>query len=109
MYTVPSEQFPIPPPHTHTHTHTHSQSNGTEERSSPVSPSLPPDWTEHKTSSGHLYYYNTSTGQSSWTRPSETADSTAENTKSQLEVCTHCHYLTSIISNVYKFTVSVYY
>ena len=31
---------------------------------------LPPDWTEHKAPSGHSYYYNAETKQSTYTRPS---------------------------------------
>ncbi|GLA81247.1 hypothetical protein AtubIFM56815_004889 [Aspergillus tubingensis] len=32
-------------------------------------PPLPPGWTEHKAPSGHLYYYNSQTKQSTYTRP----------------------------------------
>lgn len=32
-------------------------------------PSLPAGWTEHKTSSGQIYFYNAASGQSSWSRP----------------------------------------
>ncbi|RHZ54367.1 FF domain protein [Aspergillus thermomutatus] len=32
-------------------------------------PPLPPGWTEHKAPSGHLYYYNAETKQSTYTRP----------------------------------------
>ncbi|KAJ5173298.1 hypothetical protein N7492_005891 [Penicillium capsulatum] len=32
-------------------------------------PPLPPGWSEHRAPSGHLYYYNASTKQSTYTRP----------------------------------------
>ncbi|GIJ89600.1 hypothetical protein Asppvi_008545 [Aspergillus pseudoviridinutans] len=32
-------------------------------------PPLPPGWTEHRAPSGHLYYYNAATKQSTYTRP----------------------------------------
>ncbi|KAJ5702292.1 WW/Rsp5/WWP [Penicillium malachiteum] len=32
-------------------------------------PPLPPGWTEHRAPTGHLYYYNTATKQSTYTRP----------------------------------------
>ncbi|KAL4896153.1 hypothetical protein BDV59DRAFT_128688 [Aspergillus ambiguus] len=32
-------------------------------------PPLPPGWTEHRAPSGHLYYYNAQTKQSTYTRP----------------------------------------
>ncbi|KAJ5093777.1 hypothetical protein N7456_009638 [Penicillium angulare] len=32
-------------------------------------PPLPPGWTEHRAPTGHLYYYNTTTKQSTYTRP----------------------------------------
>ncbi|KAL1970065.1 hypothetical protein VTN77DRAFT_6470 [Rasamsonia byssochlamydoides] len=32
-------------------------------------PPLPPGWTEHRAPSGHLYYYNAETKQSTYTRP----------------------------------------
>ncbi|KKK22908.1 hypothetical protein P175DRAFT_0513108 [Aspergillus ochraceoroseus IBT 24754] len=32
-------------------------------------PPLPPGWTEHKAPSGHIYYYNSQTKQSTYTRP----------------------------------------
>ncbi|KAL4865614.1 hypothetical protein BDV12DRAFT_174435 [Aspergillus spectabilis] len=32
-------------------------------------PPLPPGWTEHKAPTGHTYYYNTQTKQSTYTRP----------------------------------------
>ncbi|KAJ5316990.1 hypothetical protein PENANT_c030G01052 [Penicillium antarcticum] len=32
-------------------------------------PPLPPGWTEHRAPTGHLYYYNSSTKQSTYTRP----------------------------------------
>ncbi|KAE8151393.1 hypothetical protein BDV25DRAFT_138916 [Aspergillus avenaceus] len=32
-------------------------------------PPLPPGWSEHKAPSGHLYYYNSQTKQSTYTRP----------------------------------------
>ncbi|CAK96970.1 hypothetical protein CBS115989_8032 [Aspergillus niger] len=35
-------------------------------------PPLPPGWTEHKAPSGHLYYYNSQTKQSTYTRPQAT-------------------------------------
>src|SRR2546423_10282055 len=31
--------------------------------------SLPPGWSEHKAPSGHSYYYNATTKQSTYTRP----------------------------------------
>ncbi|KAK6957198.1 hypothetical protein Daesc_002484 [Daldinia eschscholtzii] len=33
-------------------------------------PPLPPGWTEHKAPTGHTYYYNATTKQSTYTRPS---------------------------------------
>ena len=33
-------------------------------------PPLPPDWTEHKAPTGHAYYYNVATQESTYTRPS---------------------------------------
>ncbi|WEW58261.1 hypothetical protein PRK78_003729 [Emydomyces testavorans] len=38
----------------------------------PLAP-LPPGWTEHRAPSGHLYYYNVETKQSTYTRPTITA------------------------------------
>ncbi|EXJ64142.1 hypothetical protein A1O7_00478 [Cladophialophora yegresii CBS 114405] len=35
----------------------------------PAASSLPTGWTEHKAPTGHTYYYNASTGQSTYTRP----------------------------------------
>ncbi|KAL4984696.1 hypothetical protein BDW68DRAFT_13733 [Aspergillus falconensis] len=35
-------------------------------------PPLPPGWTEHKAPSGHTYYYNSQTKQSTYTRPQYT-------------------------------------
>ncbi|KAL6238831.1 hypothetical protein BDW75DRAFT_200414 [Aspergillus navahoensis] len=35
-------------------------------------PPLPPGWTEHKAPSGHTYYYNSQTKQSTYTRPQST-------------------------------------
>ena len=35
---------------------------------------LPPGWTEHKAPTGHTYYYNTDTQQSTYTRPSVPTD-----------------------------------
>ncbi|KAJ5665806.1 uncharacterized protein N7477_008254 [Penicillium maclennaniae] len=34
-------------------------------------PPLPPGWSEHRAPSGHLYYYNAATKQSTYTRPKE--------------------------------------
>ncbi|KAE8132580.1 hypothetical protein BDV38DRAFT_207443 [Aspergillus pseudotamarii] len=36
-------------------------------------PPLPPGWTEHRAPSGHLYYYNSQTKQSTYTRPQASA------------------------------------
>ncbi|QQK42612.1 WW/Rsp5/WWP [Penicillium digitatum] len=36
-------------------------------------PPLPSGWTQHRAPTGHLYYYNSSTKQSTYTRPLETA------------------------------------
>ncbi|CAG7931579.1 unnamed protein product [Penicillium olsonii] len=36
-------------------------------------PPLPAGWTEHRAPTGHLYYYNSSTKQSTYTRPQEPA------------------------------------
>ncbi|KXG48104.1 WW/Rsp5/WWP [Penicillium griseofulvum] len=36
-------------------------------------PPLPSGWTQHRAPTGHLYYYNSSTKQSTYTRPQETA------------------------------------
>lgn len=38
--------------------------------SSNISPPLPSGWTEHKAPSGHTYYYNATTQESTYTRPS---------------------------------------
>ena len=38
--------------------------------------SLPAGWTEHKAPSGHTYYYNADTKQSTYTRPTEVTSST---------------------------------
>lgn len=35
---------------------------------------LPPNWTEHKAPTGHLYYYNAETKQSTYTRPKLPSD-----------------------------------
>ncbi|KIX92630.1 uncharacterized protein Z520_11659 [Fonsecaea multimorphosa CBS 102226] len=43
-------------------------------RSVPVEPPLPPGWTEHKAPTGHTYYYNAETKQSTYTRPSLPSD-----------------------------------
>jgi FF domain/WW domain len=37
--------------------------------STPAEPPLPPAWTEHKAPTGHSYYYNAETKQSTYTRP----------------------------------------
>ncbi|KAJ5923390.1 hypothetical protein N7454_008635 [Penicillium verhagenii] len=36
-------------------------------------PPLPPGWTEHRAPTGHLYFYNTATKQSTYTRPTAQA------------------------------------
>jgi hypothetical protein len=36
-------------------------------------PPLPPGWSEHRAPSGHSYYYNAETKQSTYTRPEETS------------------------------------
>ncbi|KAJ5669778.1 hypothetical protein N7462_010848 [Penicillium macrosclerotiorum] len=36
-------------------------------------PPLPPGWSEHRAPTGHLYYYNAATKQSTYTRPSNQA------------------------------------
>ncbi|EED23415.1 FF domain protein [Talaromyces stipitatus ATCC 10500] len=41
-------------------------------------PPLPPGWTEHKAPSGHLYYYNAATKQSTYKRPTAAPVSTAQ-------------------------------
>ncbi|KAI9735167.1 MAG: hypothetical protein M1834_001755 [Cirrosporium novae-zelandiae] len=38
-------------------------------RPAPAPPPLPPGWTEHKAPTGHSYYYNATTKQSTYTRP----------------------------------------
>ncbi|OAP65244.1 hypothetical protein AYL99_01216 [Fonsecaea erecta] len=43
-------------------------------RSGPVGPPLPSGWTEHKAPTGHTYYYNVETKQSTYTRPSLPSD-----------------------------------
>ncbi|OAL18634.1 hypothetical protein AYO20_11734 [Fonsecaea nubica] len=43
-------------------------------RSAAVEPPLPPGWTEHKAPTGHTYYYNAETKQSTYTRPSLPSD-----------------------------------
>ncbi|KIW24483.1 uncharacterized protein PV07_10194 [Cladophialophora immunda] len=40
----------------------------------PVQPPLPPGWTEHKAPTGHTYYYNAETKQSTYARPSLPSD-----------------------------------
>lgn len=35
---------------------------------------LPPGWTEHKAPSGHTYYYNSETKQSTYTKPTDATD-----------------------------------
>ncbi|ETI28071.1 hypothetical protein G647_00520 [Cladophialophora carrionii CBS 160.54] len=40
----------------------------------PTASPLPPGWTEHKAPTGHTYYYNASTGQSTYTRPAAPSD-----------------------------------
>ncbi|KAI1387122.1 uncharacterized protein F4822DRAFT_429882 [Hypoxylon trugodes] len=37
--------------------------------SSSIPPPLPPGWTEHKAPTGHTYYYNANTKESTYTRP----------------------------------------
>ncbi|KAI0887702.1 uncharacterized protein GGS22DRAFT_88139 [Annulohypoxylon maeteangense] len=41
-------------------------------------PPLPPDWTEHKAPTGHTYYYNAKTKESTYTRPAAPSTLTAE-------------------------------
>ncbi|KAI2610393.1 uncharacterized protein GGS25DRAFT_488632 [Hypoxylon fragiforme] len=41
--------------------------------SSNVPPPLPPGWTEHKAPTGHTYYYNTTTKESTYKRPGTTS------------------------------------
>ncbi|CDM35276.1 WW/Rsp5/WWP [Penicillium roqueforti FM164] len=41
-------------------------------------PPLPSGWTQHRAPTGHLYYYNSSTKQSTYTRPQETAPQTIQ-------------------------------
>lgn len=43
--------------------------------SHPAVSDLPPGWTEHRAPSGHLYYYNAQTKQSTYTRPAAATDS----------------------------------
>ncbi|EXJ72562.1 uncharacterized protein A1O5_03708 [Cladophialophora psammophila CBS 110553] len=43
-------------------------------RPAPADSSLPPGWTEHKAPTGHTYYYNAETKQSTYTRPSLSSD-----------------------------------
>ena len=38
---------------------------------------LPPGWTEHKAPTGHTYYHNASTGESTYRRPAAAADPSA--------------------------------
>lgn len=38
-------------------------------RKQPAQPSLPPDWEEHTTENGDVYYWNSRTGESTWERP----------------------------------------
>jgi hypothetical protein len=40
----------------------------------PEEPPLPPGWTEHKAPTGHTYYYNAETKQSTYTRPTAPSD-----------------------------------
>ena len=40
----------------------------------PADSPLPPGWTEHKAPTGHTYYYNASTQQSTYTRPAPPLD-----------------------------------
>ncbi|CAI7570187.1 unnamed protein product [Penicillium glandicola] len=48
-------------------------------------PPLPPGWTQHRAPTGHLYYYNSSTKQSTYTRPQETAPQPIQATPDILE------------------------
>ncbi|OKL55748.1 hypothetical protein UA08_08975 [Talaromyces atroroseus] len=45
-------------------------------------PPLPPGWTEHKAPSGHSYYYNAATKQSTYKRPTAVPVSTAPSAES---------------------------
>jgi hypothetical protein len=48
----------------------------TYQRSANAPPPLPPGWTEHKAQTGHTYYYNAATKQSTYKRPGNEAAST---------------------------------
>lgn len=50
---------------------------------------LPAGWTEHKTPSGHTYYYNSATGESSWTRPLPASESSNKEETHLLDVSPH--------------------
>ncbi|KAI1451460.1 hypothetical protein F4805DRAFT_96392 [Annulohypoxylon moriforme] len=41
-------------------------------------PPLPPDWTEHKAPTGHTYYYNARTKESTYTRPAPSPSPAAD-------------------------------
>ncbi|KAL2811506.1 hypothetical protein BJX63DRAFT_433357 [Aspergillus granulosus] len=49
-------------------------------------PPLPPGWTEHKAPSGHTYYYNSQTKQSTYTRPQPVASETSSSTQASTAI-----------------------
>ncbi|KNG85464.1 FF domain protein [Aspergillus nomiae NRRL 13137] len=56
-------------------------------------PPLPPGWTEHRAPSGHLYYYNSQTKQSTYTRP-QASPAQPQSTPSAPDTTHNAPYLT---------------
>ena len=54
---------------------------------------LPAGWTEHKTPSGHTYYYNSATGESSWVRPQPVSESNSKGEANLLDVSYNAYVL----------------
>lgn len=43
-------------------------------------------WLQQKTNYGHVYYYNSSTGETQWTKPDDFNDDSALLTKEEIQV-----------------------
>ena len=43
-------------------------------KTTPTTTTTSAQWVEHTTDDGHTYYHNTSTGQTSWTKPTESVE-----------------------------------
>lgn len=74
---------------------------------------LPAGWTDHKTPSGHTYYYNSATGESSWTRPQPASDSNNKREKDLLDVsdmlmCMHVGYYSATCTCMYYVSIYMY-